>query len=158
MQQAIVDLGKQEVLTVAHFQQAFPDQTITTGGNELVATNFKENSIVEITEFQLSLEVNNFQLKTAGIIPYSEKTIAGIGLGSKFETVFQNKELECIYRYFEAGSRTCYLPDNWQFATGFDGRKAAKIATGLVTIAKAKKMSRRKKVSWINWERVRSPI
>ncbi len=159
IEQAVVDLGKLEVLTIDHLRQAFPNQKISVGADVLSSDNFTENTSISISGLSLSLQMKNFQLAQAGLREYSKFGIAGIKVGDKFKAVFQNEQLECFYWYYEAGVLTCYLPDNWHFAAGFDGRKDHKIAPdGPFSTAKAKRISRRKKVDWINWERERSPM
>ncbi len=159
IQQAVVDLGKLEVLSIDHFRQAFPNQGIRIGSETLSSDNFKDNATLSINEFGLSLDMRNFQLHQAGLSESLEPGVTGIKIGDNFKKVFLNEQLECFYWYYEAGVLTCYLPDNWHFAVGFDGRNYDRVAkTGPVSITKAKKMARRKKVDWINWERVRSPM
>ncbi|MBL4634386.1 MAG: hypothetical protein JKY56_10970, partial [Kofleriaceae bacterium] len=113
LQQAVVDLGKLEVLTIAHFRQAFPNQEIWVGAEELSSDNFEENASLSISGLSLSLYMKNFQLNQAGLSDSSERGITGIKVGNRFKKVFQNEQLECFYDYYEAGTLSCYLPDNW---------------------------------------------
>ncbi len=159
VREVVVELGKLDPVTLAHFKQAFPGQSLLSGGEPLSSDISLNNASIQVQELGLDLSMQDYKLKHASLDTFSEIEIAGIKNKSQFKRVLKNEELECFYQFYEAGSLRCYLPDNWNFATGFEGRNADRIAKpGPISAAKAKKIALRKKVDWISWERYRTVV